>query len=90
MRSTSTPASAARRAASTFVPAPPVPMLGHVTSAYAAGVAGPFALALLDGGRVELTADELASIDALETGVRGGPEPDAITLEAFGRDIPEA
>jgi diketogulonate reductase-like aldo/keto reductase len=38
----------------------------------------------------ELTADELASIDALDTGKRGGPEPDAITLEAFGRDIPEA
>jgi hypothetical protein len=27
---------------------------------------------------------------ALDTGRRGGPEPDAITLEAFGRDIPEA
>jgi diketogulonate reductase-like aldo/keto reductase len=38
----------------------------------------------------ELTADELASIDALDTGKRGGPEPDAVTLEAFGRDIPEA
>ncbi|MEL7976315.1 aldo/keto reductase [Isoptericola sp. F-RaC21] len=38
----------------------------------------------------ELTADELAAIDALDTGVRGGPEPDAITLETFGRDIPEA
>jgi len=38
----------------------------------------------------ELTGEELAAIDALDTGVRGGPEPDAITLEAFGRDIPEA
>ena len=38
----------------------------------------------------ELTDDELAVIDALETGVRGGPEPEAITLEAFGRPIPEA
>ena len=38
----------------------------------------------------ELTADEIAQIDALDTGVRGGPEPEAITLEAFGRDIPEA
>ena len=38
----------------------------------------------------ELTADELAAIDALDTGVRGGPEPDSITLEAFGRPIPEA
>ena len=38
----------------------------------------------------ELPADELAAIDALDTGVRGGPEPDAITLETFGREIPEA
>jgi len=38
----------------------------------------------------ELTHDEMAAIDALDTGRRGGPEPDAITLEAFGRDIPEA
>src|SRR3954464_12290597 len=38
----------------------------------------------------ELTADEMTAIDGLDTGRRGGPEPDAITLEAFGRDIPEA
>jgi len=38
----------------------------------------------------DLTADELAAIDALATGRRGGPEPEDITLEAFGRDIPEA
>jgi diketogulonate reductase-like aldo/keto reductase len=38
----------------------------------------------------ELAADELAAIDGLDTGRRGGPEPDEITLEAFGRDIPEA
>jgi diketogulonate reductase-like aldo/keto reductase len=38
----------------------------------------------------ELTTDEMAAIDALDTGKRGGPEPEAITLEAFGRDIPEA
>ena len=38
----------------------------------------------------ELTADELTAIDGLDTGRRGGPEPEAITLEAFGRDIPEA
>jgi len=37
----------------------------------------------------ELSADEIAAIDGLETGVRGGPEPEAITLEAFGRAIPE-
>ena len=38
----------------------------------------------------ELTADELAKIDVLDTGVRGGPDPDIITLESFHRDIPEA
>jgi diketogulonate reductase-like aldo/keto reductase len=38
----------------------------------------------------ELTADELAAIDALDTGKRGGPEPADITLKASGRPIPEA
>ncbi len=38
----------------------------------------------------ELSADEMAAIDGLDTGQRGGPEPDAITLEAFGREVPEA
>jgi diketogulonate reductase-like aldo/keto reductase len=38
----------------------------------------------------ELSADEIAQIDALDTGVRGGPEPEQVTLESFGRDIPEA
>ncbi|ANS28752.1 2,5-didehydrogluconate reductase [Rhodococcus opacus M213] len=37
----------------------------------------------------ELTADQLAAIDALDTGVRGGPEPDDITRETFGLEIPE-
>jgi diketogulonate reductase-like aldo/keto reductase len=37
-----------------------------------------------------LSANEMAAIDALDTGRRGGPEPDAITLDAFGREIPEA
>jgi 2,5-diketo-D-gluconate reductase A len=37
-----------------------------------------------------LTAEHMASIEALDTGKRGGPEPEAITLETFGRDIPEA
>ncbi len=31
-----------------------------------------------------------AAIDALDTGVRGGPEPEAITRENYGIDIPEA
>jgi 2,5-diketo-D-gluconate reductase A len=38
----------------------------------------------------ELTADQLDAIDALDTGVRGGPEPEQITRESFGREIPEA
>jgi diketogulonate reductase-like aldo/keto reductase len=38
----------------------------------------------------ELSDDELTAIDGLDTGRRGGPEPEAITLEAFGREIPEA
>ena len=38
----------------------------------------------------ELTPGELALLDGLDTGVRGGPEPAAITLETFGRIIPEA
>jgi 2,5-diketo-D-gluconate reductase A len=38
----------------------------------------------------ELSNTELASIDALDTGVRGGPEPADVTLESFGRPIPEA
>ena len=37
----------------------------------------------------ELTPEQLAAIDRLDTGVRGGPEPEDITLEAFGRVIPE-
>ncbi|GAA1957656.1 aldo/keto reductase [Agromyces allii] len=38
----------------------------------------------------ELTGDELARIDALDLGVRRGPEPVDITLERFGLPIPEA
>jgi diketogulonate reductase-like aldo/keto reductase len=38
----------------------------------------------------QLTADELAAINALDTDKRGGPEPADITLEAFGMPIPEA
>jgi diketogulonate reductase-like aldo/keto reductase len=44
----------------------------------------------IDVFNFELTADELAAIDGLDTARRGGPEPDTITLEAFGREIPEA
>jgi 2,5-diketo-D-gluconate reductase A len=38
----------------------------------------------------ELSTEQCDALDALDTGVRGGPEPEAVTLEAFGRDIPEA
>ncbi|MFD4603270.1 aldo/keto reductase [Streptomyces sp. NPDC058464] len=38
----------------------------------------------------ELTADELKALDALETGRRGGPEPENVTLATYGRTIPEA
>jgi diketogulonate reductase-like aldo/keto reductase len=37
----------------------------------------------------ELSPEDMTAIDALDTGHRGGPEPDAITLEKFGREIPE-
>jgi diketogulonate reductase-like aldo/keto reductase len=37
----------------------------------------------------DLTPEQLAAIDALDTGQRGGPEPEVITLESFGRPIPE-
>jgi diketogulonate reductase-like aldo/keto reductase len=38
----------------------------------------------------ELTTEQLAAINDLDTGRRGGPEPADITLETFGRPIPEA
>jgi diketogulonate reductase-like aldo/keto reductase len=38
----------------------------------------------------DLTTEQLAAIDALDTGRRAGPEPADITLEAYGRPIPEA
>jgi diketogulonate reductase-like aldo/keto reductase len=38
----------------------------------------------------ELSPEQMSAINGLDTGRRGGPEPDAITLEAFGREIPEA
>ena len=38
----------------------------------------------------ELSAAQLAAIDDLDTGERGGPEPVDVTLESYGRPIPEA
>jgi diketogulonate reductase-like aldo/keto reductase len=43
----------------------------------------------LDVFDIELSDDDLAAIDALDTGRRGGPEPDDITMETFGREIAE-
>jgi diketogulonate reductase-like aldo/keto reductase len=37
-----------------------------------------------------LSREQIAAIDSLDTGVRGGPEPESITLETYGREIPEA
>ena len=31
----------------------------------------------------------MTAIDGLDTGRRGGPAPETITLDAFGRDIPD-
>jgi 2,5-diketo-D-gluconate reductase A len=39
---------------------------------------------------VELSRDEVAAINARDTGVRRGPDPDSITLEAYGIQIAEA
>ena len=36
---------------------------------------------------VELSTEELAAIDALDTGQRGCPEPESITLENYGHPI---
>jgi 2,5-diketo-D-gluconate reductase A len=38
----------------------------------------------------ELSSEQIAAIDALDTDVRGGPDPDSITLERYGIEIPEA
>lgn len=37
-----------------------------------------------------LSGEQMTAIDALDIGVRGGPDPDSITLETYGREIPEA
>jgi hypothetical protein len=38
----------------------------------------------------ELSGEEIHAIDGLDTGRRTGSELSAITLEAFGREIPAA
>jgi diketogulonate reductase-like aldo/keto reductase len=44
----------------------------------------------LDVFDIVLSADELAALDALDKGVRNGPDPEAITLETSDWPIPEA
>lgn len=39
---------------------------------------------------MQLTSVQIAALDDLETGQRGGPEPEDLTLETAGKDIPEA
>jgi diketogulonate reductase-like aldo/keto reductase len=38
----------------------------------------------------ELSGEQVAAIDAPDAGVRGGPDPDSITLETYGVEICEA
>ena len=40
--------------------------------------------------KFELSGEQLAAIDGLDTGTRGGPEPADITLATYGMPIPEA
>jgi diketogulonate reductase-like aldo/keto reductase len=35
----------------------------------------------------ELTADEVAAIDALDTGVRAGPDPEAISMTTYPKTV---
>lgn len=44
----------------------------------------------IDAFDFELSPDEMAKIAGLDNDRRGGPEPDAITLEVFGRELPES
>jgi 2,5-diketo-D-gluconate reductase A len=44
----------------------------------------------LDVFGFSLAAEDLAAIDALDTGVRGGPDQDAVDFRTFNRTIPEA
>lgn len=44
----------------------------------------------LDVFDFELTDEQMAALDGLDTGHRGGPEPEDVTLETMSREIPEA
>src|SRR5699024_10283174 len=39
---------------------------------------------------IKLTPVQIAAIEDLDTDERGGPEPEEVTQETFGKDIPEA
>ncbi len=41
----------------------------------------------IDAFDFELTADEVTSIDALDTGVRGGPDPQAINITTYPKKV---
>jgi len=41
----------------------------------------------IDAFDFELTADEVAAIDALDTGVRGGPDPEAINITTYPKKV---
>ncbi|XES01286.1 hypothetical protein HEP87_63030 [Streptomyces sp. S1D4-11] len=49
---------------------------------------GPYRQSHFDVFDFALTPDEVAAIDALDTGVRGGPAPDSLDLENTGFPIP--
>lgn len=38
----------------------------------------------------ELAPEQMTAIAALDTNERGGPKPEDVTLEKYGREIPEA
>lgn len=62
----------------------PAGPLGHTKSTNPARIAEN-----LDVFDFQLTAEELSVVDKLETGKRGGPEPEDVTLANFGQPIPE-
>ncbi|MDR7348078.1 aldo/keto reductase [Enteractinococcus fodinae] len=39
---------------------------------------------------IELTPDQIRTLYELDTGQRGGPDPEEVTLEVYGKPIPEA